>query len=117
MDIPVILFGDHNCIFKYIDFPFVKGADGTVVFKGKKEIIITKYLYYLCKNLNIPEKNTYKRHYGQYLSKMYINYIADIKEQLQIVSKIEEIEKEIENLKIEIEGLDKEDILNRYLYE
>lgn len=117
-DIPVILFGDHNCIFKYIDFPFVKGADGTVVFKGKKEIIITKYLYYLCKNLNIPEKNIYKRHYGQYLSKMYINYIADIKEQQQIVFKIEAIEKEIEKIKSEVENLDKEkeDVLNKYLY-
>ena len=28
-DLPVIVFGDHSCTFKYIDFPFIRGADGT----------------------------------------------------------------------------------------
>ena len=27
--LPVIVFGDHTRIFKYVDFPFVAGADGT----------------------------------------------------------------------------------------
>ena len=28
-DYPVILFGDHTRVVKYIDFPFIPGADGT----------------------------------------------------------------------------------------
>ena len=27
IDLPLIVFGDHSCTFKYIDFPFVRGAD------------------------------------------------------------------------------------------
>lgn len=32
-DLPLILFGDHSCTFKYIDFNFFRGADGTVLLK------------------------------------------------------------------------------------
>ncbi|MFO0734207.1 MAG: hypothetical protein U0361_25225 [Nitrospiraceae bacterium] len=28
-ELPVIIFGDHTKSFKYIDFPFCLGADGT----------------------------------------------------------------------------------------
>ena len=35
-DIPVVLFGDHTRIFKYIDFPFFAGADGTKILKAKQ---------------------------------------------------------------------------------
>ena len=27
--LPVIVFGDHTCTLKYVDFPFAVGADGT----------------------------------------------------------------------------------------
>jgi len=30
-ELPVIIFGDHTRIIKFIDFPFVAGADGTKV--------------------------------------------------------------------------------------
>ena len=29
--LPVIIFGDHTRVFKFIDFPFICGADGTKV--------------------------------------------------------------------------------------
>lgn len=36
-DLPLIVFGDHSCAFKYVDFPFIRGADGTlIVFKYLK---------------------------------------------------------------------------------
>ncbi len=34
-DVPVVLFGDHTRVFKYIDFPFFAGADGTKILKAK----------------------------------------------------------------------------------
>lgn len=33
---PVIVFGDHTRIVKFVDFPFVAGADGSRVFMAKK---------------------------------------------------------------------------------
>lgn len=36
VDQPVIVFGDHTRIVKYVDFPFVAGADGSRVFAAKK---------------------------------------------------------------------------------
>ncbi|MEG1925713.1 MAG: restriction endonuclease subunit S, partial [Ruthenibacterium sp.] len=32
---PVIIFGDHTRIIKYIDFPFFLGADGTKILQPK----------------------------------------------------------------------------------
>lgn len=32
--LPIIIFGDHTCIFKYLDKPFVLGADGTKALEG-----------------------------------------------------------------------------------
>lgn len=60
---PYIVFGDHTRIFKYIDFPFVMGADGTKVFKVK-DITINdeKYLFHFLNSLNIPNTG-YNRHF------------------------------------------------------
>ena len=33
-DLPVVLFGDHTCCVKFIDFPFVVGADGTKLLRA-----------------------------------------------------------------------------------
>ena len=40
---PYIVFGDHTRIFKYIDFPFVMGADGTKVLQPKDKNCNAKY--------------------------------------------------------------------------
>ena len=34
-EVPVVLFGDHTRVFKYINFPFFAGADGTKILKAK----------------------------------------------------------------------------------
>ena len=34
-NVPVVLFGDHTRVFKYINFPFFAGADGTKILKAK----------------------------------------------------------------------------------
>jgi type I restriction enzyme S subunit len=60
---PYIVFGDHTRIFKFIDFPFVMGADGTKVFKVKDITINNeKYLYHFLNSLNIPNTG-YNRHF------------------------------------------------------
>jgi type I restriction enzyme S subunit len=60
---PYIVFGDHTRILKYIDFPFVMGADGTKVFKVKDLVSNNeKYLFHFLKSLNIPDTG-YNRHF------------------------------------------------------
>ena len=38
-DLPVVIFGDHTRIFKYVDFPFALGADGTQLLYANDEIL------------------------------------------------------------------------------
>lgn len=61
--LPVIVFGDHTTIVKFIDFPFILGADGTKIIKANDELITTKYLYYAIKNLHIIPQG-YRRHFS-----------------------------------------------------
>ena len=67
---PYIVFGDHTRIFKYIDFPFVMGADGTKVLQPKDKNCNAKYLYYFFLSINVPETG-YNRHY-KYLKDLQI---------------------------------------------
>ena len=39
-DLPVIVFGDHTCTFKYVDFRFAIGAEGTQIIRPKKDFDI-----------------------------------------------------------------------------
>lgn len=87
-DLPVIVFGDHTCCVKYIDFPFGAGADGIKVIKPK-EGILPKYLYYGLQYLVFRLSNRgYGRHY-QHIEKMSIN-VPPISQQERIISQIEE---------------------------
>ena len=58
---PVIVFGDHTRVIKYVDFEFAMGADGTKVLVPKVESD-TKYLYYALKAIEIRAAG-YSRHY------------------------------------------------------
>lgn len=59
--LPVVVFGDHTRAFKYVDFPFVRGADGTQVLKPKTGID-PLFFYYACKSIDIPSRG-YNRHF------------------------------------------------------
>lgn len=88
-DLPVIVFGDHTTIFKYIDFEFVRGADGVKLFKPISDYI-PKAFYYICQTLEIPASQKYTRHY-KYLSNLKIPVPSkDI--QQKIITEMEAIE-------------------------
>ena len=61
IDLPVVVFGDHTRAFKYVDFPFVRGADGTQVLKPRAGIE-PLFFYYACKAINLPSRG-YNRHF------------------------------------------------------
>jgi len=86
-DTPLIIFGDHTKVFKYIDFQFVAGADGVKVIKPE-EIFYPKLFYYFAQAIPLPEKG-YARHF-QWLEKSFIP-LPPLPEQHRIVAKIEEL--------------------------
>lgn len=47
IDSPVVIFGDHTRVLKYIDFDFVVGADGVKIISPKQELNAKFLLYYL----------------------------------------------------------------------
>lgn len=61
-DLPLVIFGDHTRCLKYVDFPFVLGADGTKVLKPKEDLFDAKFFYYALMSLDIPNRG-YNRHF------------------------------------------------------
>ena len=61
-DIPVIIFGDHTRIIKYVDQPCFLGADGVKLLKSKDRQANYKYLYYALCSAKIPDTG-YNRHF------------------------------------------------------
>ena len=59
---PAVVFGDHSCAVKYVNFPFVRGADGTQVILSKDSNIPIEYLYYAMKCVKIGKG--YARHFS-----------------------------------------------------
>lgn len=87
--LPVIVFGDHTRVVKYVDFPFAPGADGIKVLEPKSRIL-PKFLYYATQYLVLRlEDKGYARHY-QHIEKKEID-IPELEEQKRIVAKIEEM--------------------------
>ena len=96
-DLPLIVFGDHSCTFKYVDFPFVRGADGTQLLKADSEIVIPKFLYEYLLTIQLENAGKYERHY-KYLKRVKVP-IPSITDQQQVVSEIETYEQKIAEAK------------------
>jgi len=58
---PLIVFGDHTRAFKYVNFPFVIGADGVKVLRVR-EGWDPKYVYHYLSSRDIPSAG-YSRHF------------------------------------------------------
>ncbi len=91
--LPLIIFGDHTRVFKYVDFPFAIGADGTKPFKANEDELILRFLYYHLLSLNIPSKG-YSRHF-KILKEQHISY-PPLSEQRKIAAVLFRIQKAIE---------------------
>jgi type I restriction enzyme S subunit len=95
VDSPVIVFGDHTRIIKFVNFDFAPGADGIKVFKPLP-FYDPKYFAYILQAVKLPDKG-YSRHY-QYLEKSEIP-ICTLPEQKRIVAKIESLFSRLDSAK------------------
>ena len=83
VDKPVVIFGDHTQVIKFIDFDFVLGADGVKILKPKDKIN-SKYFYYFLQNVDLGSLG-YARHY-RLLKEINVAYPKSLHEQQRIVS-------------------------------
>ena len=89
-DLPIIIFGDHTRIFKFIDFPFALGADGTKILVPRKDMLNPKYFYFFLKGLRL-ENHGYSRHYKFLKEKQII--LPPLPTQKKIASILEKAER------------------------
>ena len=96
---PIVIFGEHTTKLKYIDFDFVKGADGIKVLLPKKDLN-TLFFYYQLQSISFEDLG-YARHY-RLLKKEKI-VIPTLEEQKQIVAKLDEAFATIDTAKLNVE--------------
>lgn len=53
--LPVVVFGDHTRVFKYVDFPFASGADGTKILVPEDNVD-GRFFYFALSSLDIPNR-------------------------------------------------------------
>lgn len=61
-DLPLIVFGDHTRAFKFLDFPFATGADGTKLLRVNDDLLDSRFLYYALLHLPLTNRG-YNRHF------------------------------------------------------
>jgi len=91
--LPIIIFGDHTRTFKFIDFPFVCGPDGTKILIPEISKVFPNFFYYALKLLKIPSRG-YNRHYS--LLKDYLIPLPPPPEQQRIASILSAIDEKIQ---------------------
>ncbi len=82
VDRPIVIFGDHTQVLKYVDFDFVAGADGVKVLNPKR-FLEPKFLYYFVMAHRAPSLG-YARHY-RHIKDLEIRY-PPLEEQQRIVT-------------------------------
>ena len=92
---PIIVFGDHTRILKYIQFPFAKGADGTQLIISKHPSVPQSLLYYHLINVDLSNYH-YARHFKylkaeevlvpkKEISDLFDSYASSILWQIQLL--------------------------------
>ncbi len=83
---PVVIFGDHTQVLKYVDFDFVLGADGVKILPPR-DFLRPKFFFYQLQAVNFASLG-YARHY-RLLKELEIKY-PPLAEQQRIVGLLDE---------------------------
>jgi len=92
--LPLIIFGDHTKEIKWVYFPFIPGADGTIAFKTSDHNNLM-YLYFYLSMIKLPDLG-YSRHYSELKERAII--LPHLDEQNKIANILKVAEDEINNL-------------------
>lgn len=84
---PVVIFGDHTQVLKYVDFDFALGADGVKILQPKTNID-SRFFYYYLQSITLGSLG-YARHY-RLLKEIYVSYPKSLPEQQRIVALLDE---------------------------
>lgn len=98
---PLIIFGDHTREVKWIDFPFIPGADGVQVL-SPHSVMNARYLYFFLRNLPI-ESRGYARHFKIVKEAAYL--VPPLAEQIRIAAKLDELLIQVDTLAARIDGI------------
>ena len=100
-DNPLIIFGDHTRIIKWIDFPFIPGADGIKILKPARELS-ARFMYFFLRNLPIESKG-YARHFKLLKEANYL--LPPLAEQIRIAQKLDGLLAQVDTLKTRIDAI------------
>ena len=92
--LPVIVFGDHTRIFKYVSFPFVAGADGTRIIVPRSDRLDISFFYYALCNTHLKNLG-YSRHF-KLLKEQVIQFPRSVHEQRKIAAILSSVDDAIE---------------------
>lgn len=111
-NLPVLVFGDHTTIVKYIDFPFILGADGTKIIQANENKVLSKYLFYAIKNLHIVPQG-YRRHFS--VLKEHKIPLLPKEIQAELVTRWDKLEKltSKDRQQIEVSQQTKQELINK----
>ena len=78
--LPLVVFGDHTRVLKFVDFPFACGADGTQLLVPKDDRLSIQYFYFAVSDIDLSNY-FYARHFkflkDQYLRVPTANLISE----------------------------------------
>ena len=95
--VPIIVYGDHTTVVKYLDEPFVIGADGTKLLDKISNNFDIKFLYFAL-NFNNVKQMGYKRHFSA-LKEISFTIPSSLAEQQKIADCLSSLDEVIEKQK------------------
>ena len=101
---PVIVFGDHTRIIKFVDFDFCVGADGVKILSSK-DFMSPKYLFHFLQYKKVPSLG-YSRHY-KLLKEIDVIYPKSLSIQSKISDELDMITEMISKYDEQLKELDK----------
>jgi len=94
-ELPVVIFGDHTLIVKFIDYPFAIGADGTKIIHVNQEKCVPKFLYYAIVDKELQSEG-YKRHFSKLRKQTFA--IPPLSEQQKIISILSNVDNLLQDI-------------------
>lgn len=95
---PVVVFGDHTRIVKWVPWSFVPGADGIKVLSPVKGLC-PRFFYHHLSAIELPDKG-YSRHF-KFLKECEV-LIPPLEEQKALADKLDELLAQVNNLEVRL---------------